>query len=246
MSPNPQQDPVSRVNALAADLDFLKLSDDEQKYILTRASGAQPPNPRGTGSTGPRLKGSPDPAAMDSFMDVIRPILSGVAAASTGPLGYLAADTAMQKLKHNPSTSLTSQALGLEPGGIPSSLANTGEMMGMGKLLEGLSSVVGKGVKGFLNADQPDIAKFLPTTSQLAQSQGMPVLSTAAKTFEDLSIGAKQKALDRSAGAGFTESLKMSRNSGFPVNQNVATGQFITAHNPQAQLSGLNQVLRSE
>lgn len=67
-----------------------------------------------------------------------------------------------------------------------------------------------RGIKGFNTANIPEIYSFKPTTSQALEAYGYHKLGSIAKFFEDVgATGAKEAALDRSGGAGFTKALKL-------------------------------------
>lgn len=93
--------------------------------------------------------------------------------------------------------------------------ASFGDAIGEGEKQALLNAVGGRVInglfrvgKGFLNANQPEIYKFAPTTSQALESFGFHALATLPKFAEDMGAsGAKAAALDRSGGAGFTQAL---------------------------------------
>jgi hypothetical protein len=169
----------------------------------------------------------------DTIIDVLRPILSGAGAAgatslsgpfapATAPAAYIGIDALLQKLQSDPQQSLASQVVGAEKGGVADSIINTGEQYLGGKLMERGLNVIQRGVKVFNNADIPDIYKFNPTTSQASRALlGEDSLITkATKGIEDLALGSKRKALDRSAGAGFTQALMLADDLDFNFSRN--------------------------
>lgn len=152
----------------------------------------------------------------DDQIDFARPFVAnaagGAAAALAAPSGpgafaartgaYSVIDALMQELKQKSPDSIGS-ALGE---GAIESLKNSG----MQKLLQ----FGGRAIGSLRNAGQPEILNFSPTTSQALKATGSGTLSvSAAKGLEDLSITAKQKALDRTAGAGFTQALQFAKKS---------------------------------
>jgi len=260
------------INNLAADPDFLKLSDSEQKAILGRVMGNSPvsqigfePKPvvPGGGSLKDyqvNTKAGPRSHLDDTIIDLLRPVLASAGAGAAGTLAapsapftlgagpvvagagaYTGIDALLQHLKSQPSTSLTSQALGLKPGSISSTLANTGEQYLGGKLLESGVGALARGGKALLSSDAPEIYKFLPTTSQAAENAGLNKTAAVAKTLEDFSISAKQKALDRSAGAGFTQALQTAKNLDFNFSRNPNTMlDLIRSDTPPGSIESFN------
>jgi len=64
-----------------------------------------------------------------------------------------------------------------------------------------------------------------------------------AKAVEDISLTAKEKALDRTAGAGFTEALRTAKNAGFDLAKSPITGRFQNPLNPYTHLTNANTAL---
>jgi len=214
---------TNTINSLAADPDFLKLSEEEQKHILNRATGKLP-QPKNAIPLGVSMMGSTNPQTKlpDAAVDVARPFIAGAVghtvgalAAPSGPVAvgadlatYTGVDTLLKYLKQNPPSSLGE------------SLAESGGEAVGNKVIGGLMNFLGRGVKAVRNADQTEIQNFLPTTSQAAKAAGQDKLAIATKALEDISLTAKEKALDRSAGAGFTQALKLAKNNDFNFSRN--------------------------
>lgn len=158
----------------------------------------------------------------DTAVDFARPFvagglgdLAGGFAAPSGP-GALAAyggtysltDALMQYLKAN------------KPSSFVAALGEGALNAGGQKLMNGaVNKLIGVG-KGFLNADQPEILKFLPTSSQALKATSSPILGGITKSIEDLAVGAKSAALDRTAGKGFTQALQLAKNNDFTFTRN--------------------------
>ena len=158
------------------------------------------------GALGPKLANSTDstPFTKDNILEFARPLVSdavkvgGTAlAAPTGAfapaIGYGAAglvDTFLQKLENKPPRGLISQHADLEPGGIASSLTNTGEMLGLNKLFQlgtdklfrGGTGLVREGLQGVSIAD-PKLQRLEATFSQYYDPNTF--LGRTAKWAED-------------------------------------------------------------
>lgn len=207
------------LNRIAADPEFLKMSPEDQKAVLTHitSSGSSPsatPTPQGKGmdlGEAAGMQGTYDRKNVDTFIDVARPYVAGgladVAATASAPIpipgssiasyggAYTLADTLMQYLKEKKPESLG--------GALKEGLVNAGVQ----KVTGGLVKAGGRVVKAFHGADQPEIMNFSPTTSQALEATGRGKLAAAAKYFEDIATSGKNKALDRTAGAGFSRAL---------------------------------------
>lgn len=162
------------------------------------------------------IQGSWDRKDADTVIDLARPPLAGAAATGAssisgplapiaGPAAYGTVDYLLQKLKSKQPNSMAANALDLKEGSAPALITNTVEQSALGKIIGGLFKAPGL----LRNAEQPEIMDFLPTASQFLKSQGSNVRATGAKWLEDLALSSKEKALDRSAGAGFTQALKL-------------------------------------
>lgn len=217
-------DQTTTLNNLAADPDFLKLSDDEQKVILGKVRGgpSAPATPKFSLPAGVSMMGPSNQGRVpDSVIDMLRPLVSGAAgaggAALGGPVGAVAgyggADAILQHLKQKADNGMVASVVGMGPGGLASTLTNTAEQYGLGKIGDALVSKGMGAVKAFKNVDQPEIAKFLPTTSQALESGGYSKLASVSKAVEDMAVGAKNKALDRTAGAGFSQALQTAKDA---------------------------------
>ncbi len=172
----------------------------------------------------PAAQGTYERKDVDTGIDIARPFVANAAGGAaavlaaptapftlgTGPFvartgAYSVVDALMQYLKEKkPDSPL--DAIGE---GAKQSLINSG----MNKLLQ----LGGRTVGAIRNTDQPEILNFSPTTSQALKATGSAgsLVTGGAKALEDLSLTAKQKALDRSAGAGFTEALQVAKKNGF-------------------------------
>lgn len=227
-------DQTTTLNNLAADPDFLKLSDDEQKVILGKVRGgpSAPATPKFSLPAGVSMMGPSNQGRVpDSVIDMLRPLVSGAAgaggAALGGPVGAVAgyggADAILQHLKQKADNGMVASVVGMGPGGLASTLTNTAEQYGLGKIGDVLVSKGMGAVKAFKNVDQPEIAKFLPTTSQALESGGYSKLASVSKAVEDMAVGAKNKALDRTAGAGFSQALATAKGADLNFSRNPNT-----------------------
>lgn len=179
----------------------------------------------------PELGKSHNRETMDTLMNFIRPMVaggastaagafSGPAAPVTAPLAYVATDALMQKLQSKPPTSIASSALNLEPGGVASTLANTGEQFAAGKAFSGVLNAAGRAKKAWFDPEYfGPIGRHSPTTEQLANATGHTALGTFTKHVEDMNIVSKTAALDRAGGKGFTEALRTAKNAGLNFNR---------------------------
>lgn len=220
-------DSVATLNTIVADPEFAKLSPEDQKHVLTRVRGvpAQSTKPLVGNLNDFPEQGSYDRKDADTMIDVSRPFVANAAgtfagglAAPSGPGALVArtgaysiTDALMQYLKEKKPDSV----LGALGEGAAQSVSNDV----LGKLFK---TVIGTG-KSFIKADQPEIFNFSPTSSQALKATGSPKLAAGAKLLEDLSLSAKEKALDRSAGAGFTQALKTARGMNFNFSRNPNT-----------------------
>jgi hypothetical protein len=248
---------MADINTIVADPKFRSLPAADQKYILSQLSGQtqevkQTPQPIDLADA-TTLQGSWDRKDADTIIDIARPVVAGAAAAGTGaytgpgafaaaPAAYGTVDYLMQKLKSKESKGILASGLDLNDGSVPANVANTVEQWGLGKIIGGLFKVPG----AIRNSGQPEIFNFKPTTSQALKATGHNFLGTGAKALEDLSLTAKEKALDRTAGAGFTEALKLSKQVGF---QRLDNGRINFTLNPQRSLENvakLGQVVDPE
>src|SRR5215469_2068336 len=152
------------------------------------------------------------------LLNTLRPVVSqgvGMGAAGltaeTGPgslfarsQGYALTDMGMQQL------------IGLIRGNRP----GIGESFLEGEKQAGVSEignqVIGglvRGYKAFTNAGVPDknsIFTLKPTASQALANEGHNALATMSKIFEDIfATGSKDQALDRSAGKGFAQAMRI-------------------------------------
>jgi hypothetical protein len=247
------------LNRLVEHPDFDSLSDDEKRNLFKSVQGSQPPRGAGSEAQGGSRTALPLGVSMmgasnqgtdySPAIDASRPFIAQAAGAGVGALAspagpvaagaadvgtYSVVDALMQYLKKEKPASFGSA---LEEGAA-NAVGN--------KILGGLAGIVGRGAKAVLNSDVPDaksILNFSPTSSQALKATGSPILGTVAKTFEDLALTSKEKALDRSAGAGFTQALKTAKAGGFDLTQDATTGQFKNPLNPQAHLTSVNQAL---
>ncbi len=239
------------------------LDDTQRKTIIERirAQGAAPPSPNAALAKEPRMpKGPADMGDYislesapigysDSSIDALRPIVADAAGTGVGALaavkgggkGALAAragtysvvDALMQYLKEE------------KPESFSSALGEGALQAGSNVALSGLMKFITKGAKGYLSADQPEIFKFNPTTGQALTATGHPVLGAGAKALEDLSLTAKKKALDRTAGAGFTEALDLHKKlsgSSFSGSFQGRSNWSNLELNPQANLERIMSV----
>ncbi len=251
MSPQPSADQINKINELVGDPDFVKLNDNEQKILLGKVRGVP-----SLISSGPSKATQGTPVTTkdtDTLIDFLRPILSGTGASlATGAVGasgigtggissfaapaagaatYTGIDALLQHLRSQPDQSFTSEGLGLKPGGVASTLVNTGQQALLNKVGESVIGGLMRGGKTLLGGSvEPEIQKFLPTTSQAAATAGMNKLAIVSKGFEDLALTAKQQALDKSAGAGFTQALQLAKDSDFNFSRNPNTMLDIISH----------------
>lgn len=219
-----------------------------------RSHGKMPPI-----TTGPMPRSIPLPSR-DEAVDFARPLVSGAvgdlaggsalaAIPVTGGLSTLAApaayggaytltDALMQYLKEK------------KPDSLGGALKEGATQAVTGKIINGLMQRLGAGGKAFLNADQPvidqvtgrakSIYDFSPTTSQALKSEGSPFLGSMSKLIENSNLTAKEKALDRSAGAGFSQALKLANTSEFARLDN---GQMAFSRDPNKMLELVNKQL---
>lgn len=169
----------------------------------------------------------------DRAVDLARPFaadIGGTAAAGLslassgvdGPVGFAAApfafgtgyslvDALMQHLKLNPENGFIADKAGFSPGGLGSTLSNTGEMaatgFGIGKILGGIgyggkkliqSAIPTNEFSNLSPAAQDFIAKFKPTTGQI--TSGLP--DSIESTFAQAT---KLKSMQESAQLGKSE-----------------------------------------
>lgn len=201
---------------------IVHLPDGRLAYFPKSVSPQQMQDALGLGiPIGPTKATTPTPSSLPSrnqTIDFLRPFISDAAGTvagigtalipgvgeipgselAAGNLGYTGMDMLLKKLKtgdQQPSSTGES-FLGSEKDAI------------LNAVTQGIMKSVFRGAKAFYNADQPEIYKYLPTTSQALTSYGMHALATLPKFAEDFGApAAKRAALDESGGAGFTQSL---------------------------------------
>lgn len=118
-----------------------------------------------------------------------------LASGSADVAGYTTADMILQQLKTQPP--------GFQEGLSESTRDALINAVG-GRILNG----VVKGGMVLRNTNVPEIYSLFPTTSQALEHHGWTSLATIPKAFEDLAAyKAKQAALDKSGGAGFSQWL---------------------------------------
>lgn len=154
------------------------------------------------------------PRPTDSMIDFLRPIVAGAGASAAGTMAaptvigsapaaigtYALIDGILQKLRSEPDQSFASENLGLKPGSIPATLANTGQQYLLNKAGEKIFTGAARVIKGFNSSDVPEIYKYGPTTSQAAASEGLGKTAKVAKFVEDtFAPGAKKEAQQASA-----------------------------------------------
>src|SRR5215471_942012 len=159
-------------------------------------------------------------AIRDNAIDLARPFISGMAAATAGPettgplsivaapAAYSAMDAILQHLKSQPERGMIANMRDAKPGGVEATLENTAEQWGLGK-------VIGKGVQDFQSAKTAiqselgnpgsvtgSISKILPSFSTYVGPDTK--LGKVANYIEStFARGSKVKSQQRSAQVGF-------------------------------------------
>ena len=251
MSPQPTKNVVHAPDGSVHEFPSDATPEEMDAALSSTSSGpdnsrAQLPIASQVGKVGPSGWNSIRNGSLDFLRYIIPPagaIAASAATASTGvgmgaaPTAGMATfaglDTLLKQFKSNPgdlSENLKDSAL--------SAVVNEVGGRVLGRLL--------KGGKALLNSDVPDaksILNFSPTSSQALKAEGAPILGAVTKGFEDLALTAKQKALDRTAGAGFTQAIQMSKNAGFDLSRNPTSGRFMNPLEPYGQLTSVNQAM---
>lgn len=149
---------------------------DDHEFIAFKKQAAAKYGIKDTNPSTPRA---------DSIIEFARPFVSDVVGVGAGalagpetlgsasvPTGLAvkgAVDALLQHLESRPPTSITSNALNLEPGGVASTIVNSGEMIGTNALLGKIMGMLGKGAKATTEANvdylgQPSTASQIPQT----------------------------------------------------------------------------------
>jgi hypothetical protein len=208
------------------------ISGESGERIIGPSSGSSGSS-EGYSSYGPSY--NPSPGAL-SAMNFIRPFISAAAGGvgntlggalggavnpALAPPGAVLGGTSFYTgtdllLKHLEGVRTNNEAMVADS--IKDSLIN--------EFVTKVPGMLFKGAKWLNKSDIPEFYSLRPTASQTLAFEGNRILATLAKFLEDYGIGAgKAKALDDSAGAGFTQALhyanEMSGNPG-PGPKNVA------------------------
>lgn len=142
-------------------------------------------------------------AAMTAGTALSAPVLGPVAPAGGVALAGIS-DYILQHLQKNPPQGIVSQAANLQPGGIPSSVANTGEMLLGNKFFSGLTNKIGRGISNLRSSAgvDPQLAELKPTLSQYLDPSTYS--GRIAKFVEDtFGRSGKEAAIKNSADIGF-------------------------------------------
>lgn len=197
--------------------------------------------------------------SMNPIVDIANPILStmaGTAAGAayppaapiTGPGVYALTHMLLEKLKSTPENGVIANAAGLTPGSLSSGATNAFSDLALGKVVD-TGITVGKGLLGKL-ANDADIMKYLPTTSQaMRMKNGPSKLASLAKFMEDtFSPGAKAAAQNESGAAaqqiGNQMAAKMAGRSVSTISNPNTMIQLTTGEMVPAEEYGSSKILQ--
>lgn len=229
--PKNVQMPDGTIVAFPDDMDDKAIHAEGLKYVQSKQQPLQTGSGMLTGTGISPQQPAASPNTTNSVIDMLRPLLAGAAggvgASMGGPVGgvagYTGVDALLQHLKTRQDNGIIAKATGMEAGGIPATLTNTAEQYGLGKIGEKLIGGGIRGVKALANADQPELMKLAPTTSQALEGAGYSKLAHVTKAVEDIAISNKNKALDRTAGKGFSEALDLAKRNDLNFSRNPNT-----------------------
>lgn len=229
-------DGTTHVFPADATLDEIQsLADQYEKSLPTTINTKQLSQNAAISGGGPGAIMPMPPQVRDTALGVIRPIIASAAgdaaAAAAAPVPVPGSSVAAYGGAYSLTDALMQYLQSKKPNSFSEALGTGAVNAGVQKVLGSLVNAGARGVKAFNSADMPDIYHLAPTTSQAAAAMGMPKLAGVAKNLEDMALSSKQEALDRSAGKGFTEALRLANNSGWIYNRNPNTQlEFIQQH----------------
>ncbi len=219
--PKQVQMPDGSTISFPNDMDDATIHAEGLKYIQSKQPKLQTGSGMLAGTGISPERPAADPAKTNFIIDMLRPLLAGAAGSGGamigGPAGAVAgyggADAILQHLKTKSDNGIVASAAGMEPGGVASTLTNSAEQYGLGKIGEAILSKVKPVINAARNVDQPELMRLTPTTSQALEGSGYSKLASVTKAAEDLAVSNKMKALNRTAGKGFSEALEVARNN---------------------------------